>query len=51
LEADMVINLEAAIFMPGLGSLHIEKSFVLTKDGNRPLVHQERSEPFVVGGA
>ncbi len=45
LEADMVLNLEAAIFMPGAGSLHIERSFVVTPDGNRPLVPQDRSQP------
>lgn len=47
LEEDMVINLEAPLFMPGTGSLHIEQSFVVTLDGSRPLVPQERSHPFM----
>ncbi|MBI4551798.1 MAG: aminopeptidase P family protein, partial [Candidatus Latescibacteria bacterium] len=42
LEADMVINLEAPLFMPGVGSLHIEQSFVITSNGCRPLVSQDR---------
>lgn len=42
LEADMVINLEAPLFMPGVGSLHIEQSFVITPNGCRPLVSQDR---------
>ena len=45
LEADMVLNLEAPLFMPGAGSLHIEQSFVLTPEGNRPLVAQDRTQP------
>ena len=45
LEADMVINLEVMISMPGIASPHIECSFVVTADGNRPLVPQDRSRP------
>jgi len=48
LEPNMVINLESAIFMPGVGSLHIEKSFVVTPGGNRPLIPQDRTTPFEV---
>lgn len=51
LEANMVVNLEAAIFMPGVGSLHIEQSFVLTPEGNRPLVAQDRSAPVQPSGS
>jgi Xaa-Pro aminopeptidase len=47
LEQDMVINLEAPIFMPGVGSVHLEESFVITANGCRPLVPQERSQPIV----
>jgi len=47
LEPDMVINLESAIFMPGAGSLHIEKSFVITGDGSRELVPQDRNGPVM----
>ena len=45
LEVDMVLNLEAMISMPGVGSLHIEKSFVVTPDGSRPLIPQDRTRP------
>ncbi len=45
LETDMVINLEAMISLPGVGSLHIEVSFVITADGSRPLVPQDRTRP------
>lgn len=49
LEPDMVINLEAPIFMPGVGSVHIEQSFVITGNGSRPLIAQERSQPVRLG--
>ena len=49
LEVDMVFNLESAIFMPGVGSPHIEKSFVVTPDGCRPLTPQDRSAPVQPG--
>jgi Xaa-Pro aminopeptidase len=45
LEAGMVINLEAMISMPGVGSLHIEASFVVTANGSRPLIPQDRTQP------
>jgi Xaa-Pro aminopeptidase len=47
LEANMVINLEAPVFMPGVGSLHIEESYVVTAAGCRSLVAQARSQAFV----
>ena len=50
LEADMVLNLEAPLFMPGVGSLHIEQSYVVTPQGNRPLTAQQRQRPVVSGG-
>ena len=46
LEVDMVFNLECAIFMPGVGSPHIERSFVVTPQGSRPLTPQDRSGPI-----
>ncbi len=49
LEVDMVLNLEAPLFMPGVGSLHIEQSYVVTPQGNRPLVAQQRQRPVVTG--
>jgi Xaa-Pro aminopeptidase len=45
LEADMVLNLEAMVSLADIASLHIEKSFVVTPDGSRPLVPQDRSQP------
>jgi len=45
LETDMVVNLEAPIFMAGVGSLHIEQSFVVTAEGSQPLVPQNRTRP------
>jgi Xaa-Pro aminopeptidase len=47
LEEDMVINLEAAIFMPGTASLHIEQTFVVTTTGCRPLIEQQRTMPYI----
>ena len=49
LEKDMVVNLEAPLFMPGVGSLHIEESFLVTTDGSIPLVAQERRMPVIPG--
>ena len=49
LEVDMVLNLEAMISMPGIGSLHIEKSFVVTPSGSRPLIPQDRMRPVQPG--
>ncbi len=45
LELDMVLNLEAMISMPGVGSLHIERSFLVTPNGSRPLIPQDRTRP------
>ena len=45
LEVDMVLNLEAMISMPGVGSLHIEKSFLVTPSGSHPLIPQDRTRP------
>jgi Xaa-Pro aminopeptidase len=49
LEVDMVFNLEAAVFMPAVGALHIEKSFRVTPAGCAPLIPQDRSAPFQPG--
>jgi Xaa-Pro aminopeptidase len=45
LEPDMVINLEAPIFVFGHGSVHIEQTLLVTEEGAKPLVTQERSRP------
>jgi len=49
LEVDMVLNLEAMISMPGIGSLHIEKSFLVTPSGSCPLIPQDRTRPVQPG--
>ena len=48
-EQDMVLNVEAPLFMPGVGSIHLEQSVVVTENGSRPLTPQDRSRPM--GGA
>ena len=45
LEVNMVLNLEAMISMPGVGSLHIEKSFLVTPHGSRSLISHDRTRP------
>jgi Xaa-Pro aminopeptidase len=45
LEEGMVINLEAPVFLRGQGSVHCERSFVVTAAGARPLAAQDRSAP------
>jgi len=49
LEADMVINLESAYFMPGNGSVHMERSYLITVDGCRDLHEHDRSAPIQPG--
>ncbi len=46
-EAGMVVNLEAAVFILGEGSVHTEQSYVVTEEGVRPLTEQRREQPFV----
>jgi Xaa-Pro aminopeptidase len=45
LEEGMVFNLEAPVFVLGRGSVHTERSFVVTADGCRALVRQDRATP------
>ena len=45
IEEGMVINLEACVFMPTVGAIHMERSYIVTAKGNRPLIEQDRSEP------
>ena len=47
LEENMVLNLEASMFLPGVGSLQMERSLAVTADGCRDLVPQDRSRPFI----
>jgi Xaa-Pro aminopeptidase len=46
MEAGMVVNLEAPIFVPGVDSFHCEETFVITTTGCEHLVPQERSAPL-----
>jgi Xaa-Pro aminopeptidase len=48
LECDMVLNIEAPLFMAGAGSLHLEQSVVITPDGYRPLTPQQRDKPVMI---
>ncbi len=50
LEVNMVLNLEAAIRTPAVGSIHIERAYLVTPQGSRPLVAQDRSRPLVPAG-
>ena len=44
---EAVINLEVPVFTLGVGSMQTEQSFVVTKDGSRPLIAQDRDSPVV----
>jgi Xaa-Pro aminopeptidase len=50
MEPGMINNLEVSVFMPTLGSVAIEQSFLVTTEGNRALVPQDRSSPVVASG-
>jgi Xaa-Pro dipeptidase len=45
LEPGMVINLEASVFVPGVASVEVEITTVVTETGARPFVPQDRSAP------
>ena len=45
IEEGMVNNLEACVFMPTVGAIHMERSYLVTEKGCRPLIEQDRSEP------
>ena len=45
LEAGMVINLEASVFVPGVASVEVEITTLVTEHGARPFVPQDRSAP------
>lgn len=47
LEAGMVFNLESMISYLGSSAIHTEQAVVVTENGNRPLVKQERETPFI----
>jgi Xaa-Pro dipeptidase len=51
MEAGMVNNLEACVFLPMVGAVAIEKSFVVEANGVRPLIPQDRRAPFVASRA
>ena len=51
IEEGMVINLEACVFMPTVGAIHMERSYIVTAKGNRTLIAQDRSKPRGLGFA
>jgi Xaa-Pro aminopeptidase len=48
LEAGMVVNLEAATFLPGVASLHVEHSFVVGARGAQPLLSESLDRLLVL---
>jgi Xaa-Pro aminopeptidase len=46
MEEGMINNLEVCIFLPMVGSVGMEGSFLVTGDGVRPLIPQDRRAPF-----
>ena len=48
LEEGMVVNLEVNIFMADVGSLHVERTFVIEAQGSRPIVPHQREEPWEI---
>ena len=49
IEAGMVLNLEASIFMPSVASIHTEESVLVTQHGCEALIPQDRSFPIQPG--
>ena len=49
MESDMMINLEANIYVPGVASVHTEQSFLVAQAGAEPLLTQEREHPIQAG--
>lgn len=45
LEDGMVLNLESPLHLAGIGSVHVEQTFLVTAAGAKSLVTQDRSEP------
>jgi len=48
MEEGMVNNLEASVFLPLVGSVAIEQSFIVEAAGARALIPQNRNEPYIV---
>jgi Xaa-Pro dipeptidase len=46
MEEGIVNNLEACVFLPGAGSVHMEKTYLVTAGGCRALTSQDRERPF-----
>jgi Xaa-Pro aminopeptidase len=45
MEEGMINNLEIPLYLSGVASLHVEKSFLITAAGSRELIPQNRSTP------
>jgi Xaa-Pro aminopeptidase len=48
LEEGMVVNLELPLYLFGLGSLHMEETFLVTRDGCRRLDSDAPTQPVQV---
>jgi Xaa-Pro aminopeptidase len=44
----MVVNLELPLYLFGVGSLHMEQTFLVTQDGHRRLDSNAPTEPVQV---
>ncbi len=51
LEPDMVLNLEVPHEVPGQYAVHVERTFVLDRDGLRGITEQDRSTEAIPAGA
>jgi len=47
LEPGMVFNIEAPLFLPPTGAFQLEKTFVMTDQGCKPLIEQDRTHPVI----
>jgi Xaa-Pro dipeptidase len=47
LEPGMVFNIEAPLFLPPTGAFQLEKTFVMTDQGCKPLIEQDRTGPVI----
>lgn len=47
LEAGMVFNMETPLFLPPAGALQLEKTFVMTPQGCKPIIQQDRTLPVI----
>ena len=46
IEPNMVLNLEGSLWFPGIASLNIEQTFLISESDAQPLLPQDRSQPI-----